>query len=122
MLNNRIKEFWVNTKEHFKGRWTIIVLMLVGALFCMMFAATGNFPLAALACAIPFGLILLGVFIQRPIVLFLILFVVNYGIMGISRYVHIPLPISVLMDGLFISTLLIPVFPFESVINLVANV
>lgn len=106
MLNNRIKEFWVNTKEHFKGRWTIIVLMLVGALFCMMFAATGNFPLAALACAIPFGLILLGVFIQRPIVLFLILFVVNYGIMGIGRYIHIPLPISVLMDGLFISTLL----------------
>lgn len=107
MQSSLLKEYWTNIKEHFKGRWMIIILMLVGALFCMMYAANGNFPLAALVCVIPFALIMLGAFIHRPVILFVILFVVNYGIMGIGRYMHIPLPISVLMDGLFISTLLL---------------
>ena len=107
MQSSLLKEYWTNIKEHFKGRWMIIILMLVGALLCMIYAANGNFPLAALVCAIPFVLMALGLFIHRPVILFVILFVVNYGIMGIGRYMYIPLPISVLMDGLFILTLLL---------------
>lgn len=107
MQSSLLKEYWTNIKEHFKGRWTVIILMLVGVLFCMNYAANGNIPLAALVCAIPFALIVFGAFVHRPVILFVILFVVNYGIMGISRYVYIPLPISVLMDGLFILTLLL---------------
>lgn len=106
MLSSRIKEFCAETKEHFKGRWMILILMLAGALMCMMYAADGNFLSAALVCSIPLGLILLGIFVNHPVVLFVILFVTNYGIMGISRYVYIPIPISVLMDVLLISTML----------------
>lgn len=106
--SQKLKKLWANIQEeHLKGRWGILILMLLGALFCMIYAANGNLPLAAMICAIPFGLIIAGIFIHYPVLLFCILFVVNYGIMGISRYLSIPLPISVLMDTLLISTLLV---------------
>ena len=106
--SQKLKELWANIQEeHLKGRWGILILMLLGALFCMTYAANGNLPLAAMVCAIPFGLIIVGIFIHHPVLLFCILFIVNYGIMGVSRYISIPLPISVLMDVLFISTLLV---------------
>ena len=107
MQSSQLKDFWSNLKEHYKGRLMILSLMLLGALVCMTYAAGGNFPLAAMICAIPFGLMFLGLFIQYPVILFLILFTVNYIIMGLGRYVSIPLPISVMMDTLFVSTMLL---------------
>lgn len=106
MQNDKLKEFWSNLKEHYKGRWTILSLMVLGSLLCMYYAADGNFPLAAIICAVPFVLMFVSVFIQYPVVLFLILFTVNYIIMGLGRYMSIPVPISVLMDSLFIATML----------------
>ena len=94
-------------REHFKGRWSIIVLLTLGSLFCMIYAANGDLPLAAIVCAVPFVLILIGFFIKKPVILFVILFIVNYGIMGLGRYVAIPIPISVAMDGLLLSTLFV---------------
>lgn len=108
MLNSqKIKELWTNLQEeHFKGKWAILIPMSIGAILCIYYAANGNIPLAATICIIPFVLMFLGLFIHKPVLLFSILFIVNYGIMGINRYISIPLPISVLMDALMISTLL----------------
>lgn len=102
-----MKELVANIREHFKGRWSIIALLLIGSLFCMIYAANGALPLAAIVCAIPFVLILAGLFIRRPVILFVILFAINYGIMGLGRYMAIPVPISVMMDGLFLATLFV---------------
>lgn len=107
MQSKKIKETLCNIREHYKGRWAILLLMVLGALCCMIYAANGALPLAAVVCAIPIGFMLVGLFIRYPVILFLLLFTVNYIIMGLGRYVSIPLPISVLMDTLFISTLLV---------------
>ncbi|MBQ8362118.1 MAG: O-antigen ligase family protein [Bacteroidaceae bacterium] len=100
-----MKDFLSNVKEHFRGRWIVLTLLLVGSLFCTLYAANGNFPLAAAVCAIPFLLIVTGMFVNHPVISFLVLFTVNYGIMGIIRYVSFPLPISVAIDVLFLFTL-----------------
>lgn len=97
--------FLFKVKEHFRGRWIVLILLLVGSLFCTLYAANGNFPLAAAICAVPFFLIVTGILVNHPAISFLVLFTVNYGIMGIIRYVSFPLPISVAMDVLFLSTL-----------------
>ncbi len=110
MQSSQLKEYLCNIREHYKGRIAVLAIMVIGALCCMIYAANGNFPLAAMICAVPVVMVLVGVFVHRPVILFVILFVVNYGIMGIGRYVHIPLPVSVLMDGLFLSTLVMLCF------------
>lgn len=100
-----MRDFLINVKEHFRGRWIILTLLAVGSLFCMIYAANGDFPLAAIVCAVPFVLIVTGVFVNRPVIAFLVLFTVNYLIMGVVRYVSFSLPISVAMDALFLFTL-----------------
>lgn len=89
-------------KEHFKGRWTILVVMLLGVLLCTYFAAQEVLPLAAAICVLPIAFVIIGVLIHRPVILFVLLFVVNYLINGATRYVHIPVPISIMFDALYI--------------------
>ena len=102
-----MKEELNNIQEHFKGRRTILTFMVVGAFLCMMYAAMGNLPVAVAICALPFVLIATGLLVRKPVVSFILLFVTNYLIMGIGRYIHIPLPISVMMDALYLVTLLV---------------
>ena len=102
-----MKEFLLNIQAHFKGRMTIITLMVIGFLGCTYYAANGDMPLAAIICSIPILFLAIGFFIHHPVTLFAILFVYNYGIMGLIRYVSFSFPISVAMDGLLLFTLTI---------------
>lgn len=97
-----MKDYLWDIRTHFKGREAVIIIMMAGLFLCAYYASSGNFPFAIGVCACPILLIALGCFIHRPVLLFAILFIFNYGIMGITRYIYFPLPISVVMDGLLL--------------------
>ncbi|SHF40892.1 hypothetical protein SAMN05444405_10886 [Bacteroides luti] len=56
--------------------------------------------------ASPFIAIALYFLLKNPIWSFMILFINNYAIMGITRYYSLPVPISVLMDSIMLFTFL----------------
>lgn len=102
-----MKEYIAGIKEHFSNKWGLLVILILGVLICSKMVLTGNISNATGVAIFPFILIATVVFIKRPKILFIIIFTVNYIIMGINRYVSIPIPISVVMDGMYMVTIAI---------------
>ena len=97
-----MKEYLSDIKEHFKGRWSILALLMPGLLCLIYYTSQGNLSFAAIIGILPLCLILVATLIYRPVILFIILFCFNYTIMGAIRYFHYPIPISVTMDALLL--------------------
>lgn len=68
--------------------------LVVGLLFAML----------------PLIVYMLFSFIQKPVLAFLFLYIINFLIMGIGRYVNLPIPPGIIVDLLILLTLLILVF------------
>lgn len=92
-------------KEHFSGKWGLLAILLLGILICCKYALSGSIPIAVGIAVLPFILIAVVIFVNRPKILFAIVFTINYIIMGVIRYVNPPIPISVFMDGLYMITI-----------------
>ena len=101
MLNEKLQDIRIELQ----GKWGILAVLLLGWLFCFKYIMGGNLPLGMMIGLLPLVLLVGGLFINKPIVLFAVLFTVNYFIMGAGRYlIHhpLPLPVSVIMDILYI--------------------
>ena len=86
-------------------KWFIVGIFLAGWYLLSIYVGEGNIPFALAIACLPAIFLFIGLFIHKPVILFVILFSVNYIIMGLGRYISIPLPVSVLMDLLYLTTL-----------------
>ena len=102
-----MKQYITGIKEHFSNKWGLLVILLLGVLICSKMILTDKIPIAVGISVVPFILVALVIFINRPKILFTIVFAVNYIIMGLNRYVSFPIPISVIMDGIYMVTIAI---------------
>ena len=89
-------------REYMRGKWGIIAIITSVCLLCALWAATGKLVMAVALFMCPSLLIMAKFIFRKPVILFVILFVANYCILGLTRYMSIPLPISVLMDFLML--------------------
>ena len=102
-----MKERLLELKYHLKEKWITLAILCPGLLVCIYFAYQGQISIAAAITAIPFLIIFFLSIFRYPTLFFVIVFTINYGIMGIGRYLTIPLPTSVLMDGCFLVLLFV---------------
>lgn len=101
MLNEKLQDI----RTELQGKWGILAVLLLGWLFCFKYIVGGSMPMGLMIGLLPLVLLIGGLFINKPVVLFAVLFTVNYFIMGSLRYlIHhpLPLPVSVFMDILYI--------------------
>ena len=101
MLNEKLQDI----RTELQGKWGILAVLLLGWLFCFKYIVGGSMPMGLMIGFLPLVLLVGGLFINKPIVLFAVLFTVNYFIMGAGRYlIHhpLPLPVSVIIDILYI--------------------
>ena len=89
-------------RDYMRGKWGIIAIITFICMLCAIWAATGKMVMAIALFMCPVLLIMAKSIIRKPVILFGILFVTNYCILGLTRYISIPLPISVLMDFLML--------------------
>jgi len=101
-----MKERLLELKYYLKNKWVTLAILLPGLLACIYFTYQGIFLIAAAIAALPILIAFVIYSFRHPIILFIVVFTINYGIMGIGRYISIPLPTSVLMDGCFILLLI----------------
>lgn len=102
MINEKLQDI----RTEFQGKWGILTGLLLGWLLCFRYIIGGNLPVGIMIGLLPVILLIGGVFIKKPVVLFAVLFSVNYFIMGSLRYlIHhpLPLPVSVIMDILYVA-------------------
>lgn len=81
------------------------ILTFVGILGILAAVFFDNKTIAAVILMLPFILVITIYSINKPIILWFIIFILNYVIMGLSRYIDIP-KVSIIMDA-FLFTLLI---------------
>ena len=88
MLNEKLQDI----RTELQGKWGILAVLLLGWLFCFKYIVGGSMPMGLMIGFLPLVLLVGGLFINKPIVLFAVLFTVNYFIMGAGRYlIHHPL-------------------------------
>lgn len=80
------------------------LILFLGVIGIVFFTITGNPVISIGILMCPFAFLLLKLSIYKPIYLGLIIFIINYFIMGIGRYIQLP-SVSVLMDILLLSLL-----------------
>lgn len=80
--------------------FTMAVLAIV-TLLCIYVSVSKNAELGIVLGIIPFVLIFTYLCIYKQYLALILLAIVNYIIMGLSRYVSIPIPISVIFDLIF---------------------
>ncbi len=101
MLNEKLQDIRIELQ----GKWGILAVLLLGWLFCFKYILGGSLSMGTMIGLLPFVLLIGGLFIKRPVVLCAVLFTINYFIMGAGRYLvnhPLPLPVSVLMDILYV--------------------
>lgn len=106
MINDKLQDI----KTELQGKWGLLIVLLLGWLICFQYLVGGELPLGVAFGILPIILLIIGLFIKRPVTLFAVLFTINYLIMGSLRYLAnnpLPLPVSVIMDIFFISLMCI---------------
>lgn len=101
MFNEKLQDI----RTELQGKWGILTVFLLGWLLCLKYILGGNLSIGMIIGILPLVLLIGGIFIKKPVVLFAVLFTVNYFIMGSLRYlIHhpLPLPVSVIMDILYV--------------------
>lgn len=101
-----MKEYTTEIKKYFSGKWGYLAVLLLGILICLNLTLSGSLSKAVGFGLLPFVIVVAFELVKHPKVLFFILFAVNYIIMGLLRYVNLGIPTSVLMDGLFMMTII----------------
>ncbi len=102
MFNEKLQDI----KTELQGKWGLLIVLLSGWFLCLQYFVGGNLPLGAALSILPVILLIVGLFIKKPVILFAVIFSVNYLIMGSLRYLvnyPLPLPVSVIMDIPFVS-------------------
>lgn len=102
MLNEKLQDI----RTELQGKWGILAIFLLGWLLCLKYILNGNLSIGMIIGLSPLVLLVGGLFIKKPIILFAVLFTVNYFIMGSLRYLinhPLPLPTSVIMDILYLT-------------------
>ena len=90
-MNNSLSQRFADYKSQAGGRVLILFLLFILALYEFYNMGIVGY---ALVCMIPLSLCFLIVSFQHKMALFWFIFVVNYTIMGITRYFYIPIPIT----------------------------
>ncbi len=85
----------------------VIYTSIIAGLVLMTFLIwRSGLATGLLFACIPFVCLIIIAFIKKPIVAYLYLYVVNFLIMGIGRYVNLPIPPGVIVDISILMTLL----------------
>ena len=90
-MNNSLSQRFADYKSQAGGRVLLLFLLFILALYEFYNIGITGF---ALVCLIPLAVFVLMFSFQHKMAVFWFIFVVNYTIMGITRYFYIPIPIT----------------------------
>lgn len=83
------------------NKWLVLSLLVIGILVILRITIYQGFQFGVIASLAPIAIILLVIFLTNPKLGFFILFITNYYISGLSRYVQ-ALPPGIVMDIFFV--------------------
>ena len=66
MLNEKLQDI----RTELQGKWGILAVLLLGWLFCFKYIVGGSMPMGLMIGFLPLVLLVGGLFINKPIVLF----------------------------------------------------
>lgn len=89
-------------KKNIYSKGLVYAGLLIGCFACYAVIINNGYAMGAIVGCMPFLLICLLYLFPRPYITFASLFVINYFIMGINRYVYFP--VWMVMDSLFAFT------------------
>ncbi|MCH4155121.1 MAG: O-antigen ligase family protein [Muribaculaceae bacterium] len=88
-------------------KWLYRLLALAGMVGIVVSLAMGNFILFAIIFALPLSIITIMQILRKPSLLLYIIFIVNYFILAITRYLPNASGISVIMDSLLAGEMIV---------------
>lgn len=91
----------INTFDIIKQKGLTMTLLVIVTLLCIYVSVHIQSGMGLALGLLPFALIFTYLCILNQYIALFILAIVNYFIMGISRYISIPIPISALFDVIF---------------------
>jgi len=92
-MNNSLSQRFADYRSQAGGRVLILFLLFLLALYEFYSMGITGY---ALVCMIPLSIVFILFSFQHKMVVFWYIFIINYIIMGLSRYYSIPIPITVL--------------------------
>ena len=92
-MNNSLSQRFSDYKSQAGGRVLILFLLFLLALYEFYSMGITGY---ALVCMIPLSIVFIIFSFQHKMVVFWYIFIINYTIMGLTRYFFIPIPITVL--------------------------
>lgn len=100
-MNNRLSQRFADYKSQAGGRVFILFLLFILAIYEFYSMGIVGY---ALVCMVPLAIVFLLFSFRHKMVVFWYIFIINYTIMGLTRYYPIPIPITVLtiMPQLFL--------------------
>ena len=95
-------------KRTINSKGLVYTGLLIGCFVCFAVIINKGYTMGAIVGCMPFLLICLCFLFKRPYITFVLLFVINYFVMGINRYVYFP--VWMVMDSLFALTFVSLIF------------
>lgn len=92
-MNNRLSQRFADYKSQAGGRVFILFLLFILAIYEFYSMGIVGY---ALVCMVPLAIVFLLFSFRHKMVVFWYIFIINYIIMGLSRYYSIPIPITAL--------------------------
>lgn len=102
-------------KKNIYSKGLVYAGLLIGCFVCYAVIINNGYAMGAVVGCMPFLLICLFYLFKSPYITFVLLFVVNYFIMGINRYIYFP--VWMVMDSLFAFTFASLIFKTSYIFN-----
>ena len=91
----------LGTYNIIKQKWVTMAVMVIVTLLCIFLSVKVQSGMGVALGILPFALIFTYLCILNQYIALVLLALVNYFIMGLGRYISIPIPISAIFDVIF---------------------